>query len=142
MYKYEGGYKFYKIYKTKKTNALLCIIIKDMIKERYIIRKEKGIYQQLGALYLLIITVGVSILLLMFIGILGGQAYQLVEIEINSINNIAIKNTIIESIVNAFSALKTVGQYMPLIVLGLVIFVVLSLIVFFVNPSPPQGGAL
>lgn len=104
-------------------------------KERYIIKKEKGIYQQLGALYLLIIVVGVSILLLMFIGILGGQAYQLVEHEINAINNAVIKNTIIESIVNAFSALKTVGQYMPLIVLGLVIFVVLSLIVFFASPS-------
>ncbi|MEM4757769.1 MAG: hypothetical protein QW184_01285 [Nanopusillaceae archaeon] len=109
-------------------------------KERYVVRVEKGFYNQAGAVISLILGVGVSILLMIFIGVLGGQAYQLTEPQIVSITNTTIRNHVIESIASSFQALRTVGQYMPLIVLATVIFVILGLILSFARPVASGGG--
>ncbi|MEM5830525.1 MAG: hypothetical protein QXL82_03395 [Candidatus Aenigmatarchaeota archaeon] len=110
-------------------------------KERYVVKVEKGVYQQTGAVITLIVGVGVAILLQIFIGVLGGQAYQLTEPQIQAINNTQIRTTIFDSITSSFQALKTVGQYMPLIVLAVIIFVILGLITAFSRPVT-AGGAL
>lgn len=110
-------------------------------KERYVIRTERGVYQQTGAVITLIVGVGVAILLIIFVGVLGAQAYQLTEQQIESISNAQIKSYVTDSILNAFQSLKTVGQYLPLVVLAIVIFVILGLIFAFSRPVT-AGGAL
>jgi hypothetical protein len=102
-------------------------------------RVFKG-YVEAGAMTTLIIGVGVSVLLLIFIGVLGGQAYSMTQSNIESINDSVIKGYIKGAISSGFQSLQTVGQYMPLIVLavviGIVLAVVLSLGVFGVPRSP------
>jgi hypothetical protein len=90
-------------------------------------RVFKG-YVEAGAMTTLIIGVGVSVLLLIFIGVLGGQAYSLTQSNIESINDSVIKGYVKDAITSGFQSLKTVGQYMPLVVLAVVIAVILTVV--------------
>jgi hypothetical protein len=90
-------------------------------------RVFKG-YVEAGAMTALIIGVGVSVLLLIFIGVLGGQAYSLTQSNIESINDTIIKGYVKDAITSGFQSLKTVGQYMPLVVLAVVIAVILTVV--------------
>ncbi|MFH8038762.1 MAG: hypothetical protein QXJ14_02005 [Candidatus Aenigmatarchaeota archaeon] len=100
--------------------------------ERYlkVIEEFEG-YAETGAMITLIVGVGISILLLIFVGVLGGQAYSLTEPNINAINDTVIKDYVKDGITSGFQSLKTVGQYMPLIVLAVVISLVVGLIISF-----------
>jgi hypothetical protein len=93
-----------------------------------IYRKEGAIQQEVGAIIMLIVGVGVSALVLIFVGALGGSTYNLVEPKINAINNSSIRQYTKEGIVSAFQALSATGSYLPIIVLAIVIFIVLGLI--------------
>jgi len=93
--------------------------------------ENKRVYKgtvEAGAMTALIIGVGVSVLLLIFIGVLGGQAYSLTQNQIESINDTTIKDYVKTAISSGFQSLQTVGQYMPLIVLAVVIAVILSVV--------------
>lgn len=93
-------------------------------------RVYKGVVEA-GAVTTLIVGVGVSVLLLIFIGVLGGQAYSLTQSQIESINDTTIKGYVKTAISSGFQSLQTVGQYMPLIVLAVVIAVILSVVLGF-----------
>ena len=92
--------------------------------------KKNGFVQQsVGAIIFLVIGVGVAVLVLIFVGTLGGQTYQLTESKIDAITNTTIKNSVKSSIVNGFDALNQTSSYLPIIVLAVVIALVLALVV-------------
>lgn len=90
-----------------------------------------------GAVITLITGVGVSVLVLIFVGTLGGQTYQLTESKIDAISNDTIRQSVRTSIVSGFDALKQTGDYLPIIVLA----VVISLVLFLVLGMTAFGGA-
>ena len=81
-----------------------------------------------GAVIGLIVGVGVAVLILIFVGVLGGQAYNIAEPNINNISDATIKASVKNSITKGFGALEDTGTYLPLIVLGIVIFIILGLV--------------
>jgi len=93
-----------------------------------------------GSVIELILGVGVATMLLIFVGVLGGQAYSLTQSQINAINDTTVKQNIVDSITSGFSTLKLVGQYLPLIVLGVVISLVIGLVMSFARPTPVSGA--
>jgi len=105
-----------------------------------IYRKEGMIQAQIGAIIMLIVGVGVAALVLIFVGTLGGQTYNLVEADIDAITNDSVKNYTKDGIISAFKALKTTGSYLPIIVLAVVIFIVLGLILGMTGMSTGGGG--
>lgn len=117
-------------------------------KTRKILYQKKG---QVGAgtavnaIIYLVMGTAVATILLIFSTSLSGQVYQTVETDIDSITNDTIKNSIKDSIVYGFDAMKTTGQYMPIIILAVVIALVLGLVVgfmYFGNMGGGRGSAL
>jgi hypothetical protein len=84
-----------------------------------------------GAIVSLIVGVGVATLVLIFVGTLGGQTYQLVESDIDSITNTTIQDSVKSGILSGFEALEQTGNYLPIIVLAVVIALVLALVLGF-----------
>lgn len=84
-----------------------------------------------GSIITLIVGVGVATLVLIFVGTLGGQTYNLVEDDIAAINDSTIQTSVKTSITSGFEALEQTGDYLPIIVLAVVIFLVLSLVLGF-----------
>ncbi len=98
--------------------------------EKIVVRKVEGT-AEVTSMVVLIIGVGVAVLLLIFVGVLGGQAYSLVEPDIQGINDTTIQTYIKDSITSGFKSLSLTGQYLPLVVLAVVISVVITLIMGF-----------
>ena len=101
-------------------------------------KEEKPLYEAkgqatgaVGAIITLIVGVGVSVLILIFVGALGGQTYDLVEDDIDAIGNETIRTSVKNSIVSGFEALEKTGDYLPIIVLAVIISIVLMLILGF-----------
>jgi hypothetical protein len=91
--------------------------------------KKKGQMNGAVAATIQLITgVGVAVLVLIFVGALGGQTYNLVEPDIDAISNDTIKTAVKDGIVSGFTALKQTGSYLPIIVLATVIALVLFLV--------------
>ena len=111
------------------------------MEEKY--EKKGQVGGSVGAVITLIVGVGVSVLVLIFVGSLGGQTYELVEADIDSITNTTIQNSVKSSIVSGFGALEDTGGYLPIIVLAVVIALVLALVLGFTNfGSGGRGSAL
>lgn len=103
--------------------------------------KKKG--QMLGAvnaIVALIVGVGVATLVLIFVGSLGGQTYELVEADITAITNDTIENSVKNSIISGFAALEDTGSYLPIVVLAVIIAVVLALVLGMTNVAGGRGG--
>ena len=81
-----------------------------------------------GAVISLITGVGVAVLVLIFVGTLGGQTYQLVEPKIDAITNTTIRDSVKQGVISGFDALKQTGDYLPIIVLAVIISLVLFLV--------------
>lgn len=92
-----------------------------------------------GSVIMLIVGVGVSVLILIFVGALGGQTYQLVETDIDAITNTTVKSHVKNSIISGFAALEQTGDYLPIIVLAVVISLVLVLVLGFTNVAGGGG---
>jgi len=97
-----------------------------------------------GQVITLIVGIGVSVLVLIFVGSLGGQTYQLVESDIDAITNETIKAHIKTGITSGFDALEQTGSYLPIIVLAVVISLVLVLVLSFggIGSAGGRGSAL
>jgi hypothetical protein len=92
--------------------------------------KENGqIEANVGAIIMLIVGTGVATLVLIFVGTLGGQTYSLVETDIDGITNETIKGNVKDGIISGFSALEQTGDYLPIVVLAVIIFIVLGLVI-------------
>lgn len=89
-----------------------------------------------GAVITLITGVGVAVLVLIFVGALGGQTYNLVEPDIDAITNGTVQTSVKNGIISGFEALEQTGDYLPIIVLA----VVISLVLFLVLGMTAFGG--
>ena len=78
---------------------------------------------------LLIVGFAVAGLLFTFTQVLGGQTYELVEDDIDSISNTTIQESIKAGIVSNFEAQQQIGDYMPIIALAIIITIVIGLII-------------
>lgn len=104
---------------------------------------KKGMVQEnVGAIIYLIMGVGVATLVLIFVGVLGGQVYGQVEADIDAISNDTIKEDVKSSIMSGFEALKLTGDYLPIVVLAVIIFVVLALVMSLNRAPAYAAGAL
>lgn len=101
--------------------------------------KEGQMAGAVGAIIQLIVGVGVAVLVLIFVGALGGQTYNLVEPDIDAISNGTVKAAVKNGIISGFDALEQTGDYLPIIVLAVVISLVLFLILGFTALS---GGGM
>ena len=104
--------------------------------------KKGQVAQNVGAIITLIIGVGVASLVLIFVGALGGQTYNLVEPDIDAISNANVRNDVKGAIESGFEALEVSGNYLPIIVLAVVIFIVLGLVTGMGGGARQYGGAL
>ena len=113
-------------------------------KEKLYMREGQAAAQSVGAIVTLIVGVGVSVLILIFVGVLAGQTYELTESKIDAITNTTIKDSVKSSIVSGFSALETTGDYLPIIVLAVIIAIVLALVLGFATfgAGASRGQAL
>lgn len=100
--------------------------------------KKRGQLGATGALIGLIVGVGVATLVLIFVGALGGQTYNLVEPDIDNISDATIKASVKAGITSAFEAQEQTGSYMPIIVLAVVIGLVLTIVLGLGGMA--QGG--
>lgn len=91
--------------------------------------KEDGfVGGQVSEIITLIVGVGIAALVLVFVSVLGGSTYNLIEDDISEISDANVKASVTASSQAGFSAMETVGDYLPLIVLAIVIFIILGLI--------------
>jgi len=101
---------------------------------------KKGYVQEsVSAIIYLIMGVGMATLVLIFVSVLGGQVYQQTAANIASISDTGIRNNITAAIGSSFTALNTVGGYLPIVVLAVIIFLVLGL-VMSLTPGFGRGG--
>lgn len=97
--------------------------------------EEQGYIQEsVGAVIFLIVGAGISVLVLTFVGVLAGQTYELVQDDIDAISDQNIQDSIENSIESGFEALETTGNYLPIIVIALVMFMLLGIIVGVLMP--------
>ncbi len=87
----------------------------------------------IGAIIGMVVGIGVSVLVLILVGTLGGKTYELVEADIDAISNTTIKDSIKGGIVSGFQALENVGDYLPIVVLAVIMGLVLMMVLGFTN---------
>lgn len=105
--------------------------LKSEKRENTLYKKEGQAGMAVGSIITLIVGVGVAVLVLIFVGSLGGQTYELVEADIDAISNTTIKTSVKNSIVSGFEALEQTGDYLPIVVLAVIIALVLALVLGF-----------
>lgn len=93
-----------------------------------------------GNVITLILGVGVATLILIFVGSLGGQVWEMVEPDIDAITNETIRTSIRDSAISGFGALDTTASYLPIIVLAVVIALVLALVLTFGGMGGGNSG--
>jgi len=95
----------------------------------------------MGAALALVVTVGIAVVIHTFIGTLSGQTYELVEADIDAIGNTTIKGYVKQGIASGFNAYAKTGQYLPLIVLAVVIGVVITVVLGIAPMGGYAGGS-
>ena len=91
-------------------------------------RKKGQVGASVGAILTLIMGVGIAILVLIFTSVMSAQVYQNVESDINAINDSTTKGYVLNANESGFQAYETTGNYMPILVLAVIITIVLGLI--------------
>ena len=91
-------------------------------------RKKGQVGASVGAILTLIMGVGIAILVLIFTSVMSAQVYQNVESDINAITDNTTKGYVLSAIESGFQAYETTGNYMPILVLAVIITIVLGLI--------------
>lgn len=105
--------------------------------------KKKGQMQgAVGAIVALVVGVSIATLLIILTGAMGGQAFTLVQDDIDAITDATINASVHSSIQEGFGAQEDTASYIPLIVLALVISIVLALVLGFANMGGGRGSAL
>ena len=105
--------------------------------------EEDGqVQENVGAIIFLVMGVGIATLMLIFVGVLGGQVYSQTAdelLDINATDPVAY-NYVIESIQSGFKGLHITGSYLPIVVLAVIIFIVLGLVMSMGHPQNYGGG--
>jgi len=90
----------------------------------------------------LTIGIGVTILVLIFVSVLGAKVYSSVEADIANISDASIKASVEGGIQSSFESIEETGSLMPIIVLAVMIFLVLSLVLGFTALGGGRGSVL
>ena len=79
--------------------------------EKSMRKNKKGqVNTAVGAVIFLVVGIGIAVMVLVFVGSLSGQTYDIVEDDINAISNTTVKSSINNGIVSSFEALETTGE--------------------------------
>ena len=103
--------------------------------------EEAVVGGQVSEIITLIVGVGIAALVLIFVAVLGGSTYQLVEDDIAAISDANVKASVTSASTAGFTAMETVGNYLPFILLAIIIFIILGLVMSLGRSNSP-GGAL
>lgn len=99
----------------------------------------------IGSVVALVVAVGVITVVIIFIGVLGGQTFQLSQSTYGNFTNTTTGNAVGAALngtaVSGFQALEQTASYVPLVVVAVVIFVVLTLVLGFTMMSTKNGGS-
>ena len=100
-----------------------------------------------SSVIILMIGMVIVAIVTVFGGAIAGTAYQISETQIDAITNTNISDAIKASSQNAFTSMKQTSTYTPLVFLGVVIFIVLSMVVGLMaftggGMQGGRGGAL
>lgn len=127
--------------KGKRVINVIVNIAKRILKD-----KRGSVRDNINAIISLIIGVGVATLVLIFVGVLGGQTYSMVQDDISRINDSEVREHVTESVKSGFEALAQTGGYLPLLVLAIMIGIILAIVVSIgretTERSNKGGGAL
>jgi len=104
--------------------------------------KKGQVQESVGAIVSLIIGVGVATLVMIFVSVLGGQTYAQTATQLLTLNttDAAAYNNVTAAIRSGFTAINTTGGYLPIIVLSVIIFIVLSLVTNLNRPAMGYAG--
>lgn len=94
----------------------------------------------IGSIIALTVGVGIVTIVIIFIGVLGAQTFQLAQPALQNITSQPVGTAVNASILSGFTTLQTTASYVPLIVLAVIIFVVLTLVLGFTSFSGAGGG--
>lgn len=95
-----------------------------------------------GNFIVLIVGVVIAVLVMIFGSVLSGQAYSVTEADITAITNGTIRESAQNAVASGFEAMEDTGDYMPLIVLGVVIGLVLTIVLGLGNLGAGRGGSV
>ena len=101
---------------------------------------EGFVKDSVGAMIQLGVGVGVIVLIFILVGVLGGQAYNTTQADINAISDATIKASVQNSIINSFEALEDTSGYLPIMVLAVVFVLILALVMSLQNAGSGYGG--
>ena len=92
---------------------------------------QMGASTSVSSMIVLIVGVAIAVLIMIFVGALSGQTYNLVETDLDAINDTTIKTSVKSSITSGFEALEQTGNYLPLLVLAVITALVIGLVLSF-----------
>jgi hypothetical protein len=107
--------------------------------EKQYVKKGQVANAAIGSIIALVVGVGIVTIVVIFISVLGGQTYTLNQTSLGTIANSQISSAINASILAGFTTLETTTGYVPLIVLAVIIFIVLTLVLGFTAFSGNTG---
>lgn len=102
--------------------------------------EKKG---QMGASNLTAIglSVGITIVIIVFMGLFAGSIFNSLESDITDITNVTIENSVITSSESAFDALEQFSDLLPIVVLAIMFAVALGIIVGSLYIGRVSGGS-
>jgi len=116
--------------------------LKELFEKKAIYEKEGAVRENMSAVIVLVMGVSIAILVLTFTSVMSAQVYQNVEADILAINDSTIKGYVQSAIQSGFEAYQTTGNYLPIVVLAVIIFVILGLIMSLGSAGSYAGGGV
>jgi flagellar biosynthesis protein FlhB len=92
---------------------------------------QMGASTSVSSMIILIVGVAIAVLIMIFVGALSGQTYNLVESDLDSIADATINASVRSAITSGFEALEQTGNYLPLLVLAVITALVIGLVLSF-----------
>ena len=114
--------------------------LKELLEKKAVYEKEGAVRENMSAIIVLVMGVSIAILVLTFTSVMSAQVYQNVEADIQAINDTTIKGYVTSAIQSGFKAYETTGNYLPIVVLAVIIFVILGLIMSLGSAGSYSGG--
>lgn len=100
-------------------------------------KKGQVANQAIGSIVALVVGVGVVVMVIIFVGVLSGQTYTLSQNNLGNFTNTTMGNqvgtAVNDSFLQGFTSLQVTASYVPLVVLAVIIFLVLTLVLGFTN---------
>lgn len=98
----------------------------------------------IGSIIALVVGVGIVVVVVIFISVLSGTTYTLTESSFSNFTNstmgLSVSTSLNASVLSGFTTFQTTSSYIPLVVLAVIIFIVLSLVLGFTMFSRGQTG--